>query len=175
MKDWRIEAAAEYLERKAELEKRQGPLIREREKLDQQLTDLQEEIKLLDQAAKTFGINISAQNAEDVRIQHLIEEENNTEERPYYARKIDQTDSLETKNDQYQPSPVRDIALQFIKAHYPAPIKSPDLRIHIEKVLGRRIHEKTAGMTLYRLSKIGKVSRDKQDWVYIPSQTEEEK
>lgn len=73
------------------------------------------------------------------------------------------------KSPAAQPSPVRrpplrEIVLEQLKITAPAERKAAELREYIERTYGEIIHEKTVGMTLYRLSKEGLVRRDGHNW-----------
>jgi hypothetical protein len=63
---------------------------------------------------------------------------------------------------------VREIVLAYLKRALPQGTKASTLREFVEKVLKKKIHEKTVGMTLYRLSKDkpALVRRDGQTWYY---------
>lgn len=61
-----------------------------------------------------------------------------------------------------------DIILEALSENYPKPLRSADFRRIIQERIGRPIHEKTPGMSLYRLSKAGKVRREGVDWFLQP-------
>lgn len=65
-------------------------------------------------------------------------------------------------------APVRDLVLQKLKKAGLAGLKAADLRASIEALRGTTLHEKTIGMTLYRLSIDGLVRRDKRTWFFVP-------
>jgi hypothetical protein len=69
---------------------------------------------------------------------------------------------------------IREIALEQLKSAGEAGIKAAPLRDYIERTYGEIIHEKTVGMTLYRLSKEipPHVRRSGHTWFFIPSSTE---
>jgi hypothetical protein len=63
---------------------------------------------------------------------------------------------------------VREIVLAYLRRAHLTGVKASTLREFVERVLKKQIHEKTVGMTLYRLSK-GEpplVRRDGQMWFY---------
>lgn len=65
--------------------------------------------------------------------------------------------------------PVREVILEAAEKAYPNPVRASDLR----KLLadqGLLVHEKTVGMTLYRLSRSGQMLRRKGtiDWYFKP-------
>jgi hypothetical protein len=60
--------------------------------------------------------------------------------------------------------PIKDIVLDRLKTAGPKGSKAAPIRDHIERVYGEKIHEKTVGMTLYRLAKDGLVRREGRTW-----------
>lgn len=68
--------------------------------------------------------------------------------------------------------PIRDIVAEQLQLASPEGRKAADLRAFIEKTYGDMIHEKTVGMTLYRLSKEGLVHRDGHTWFFGPAPAE---
>jgi hypothetical protein len=64
--------------------------------------------------------------------------------------------------------PIADVVLDMAQAAYPEPVRAKALQEAIENDRGP-LHYKTIGMTLYRLSKEGKVRREGQkDWFFVP-------
>ena len=61
-----------------------------------------------------------------------------------------------------------DIILEALSESYPKPRRSGELRRIIQDRIGRPIHEKTPGMSLYRLAKAGRVRREGVDWFLQP-------
>ena len=61
----------------------------------------------------------------------------------------------------------KDIALNYLAASHLFPKKAADVQAHAEAVLGRSFHRRTAGRTLYRLSKKFEVVRRSQSWFSI--------
>lgn len=70
--------------------------------------------------------------------------------------------------------PIRDIVLDYLRVAGPAGSKTAPIREFIERTYGDIIHEKTVGMTLYRLSKEGFVRRAGHTWFSLPPKAEEE-
>lgn len=66
---------------------------------------------------------------------------------------------------------VKELVLKALEDSYPAPMKAADVKIAIEKEIGRVVHDKTPGMTLYRLSKDNLVHRQGRDWYFVPQKT----
>ena len=69
--------------------------------------------------------------------------------------------------DQKQPK-VRDAVLDRLRIMAPEGQKAAALRLHLDISHSMRLHEKTVGMTLYRLSQEGLVHRKGQTWFYGP-------
>jgi hypothetical protein len=75
-----------------------------------------------------------------------------------------------------QPSPfaaagersIRQVVLDQLKSAGAKGVKAGPLRPVIEKIVGHKVHGKTMGMTLYRLSKNGLAYRDGLIWYYAP-------
>lgn len=63
---------------------------------------------------------------------------------------------------------VRDIALQQLREAGTKGLKASAIRQHIHSVVGRELHGKTVGMTLYRLSREGLVRREGHTWFAVP-------
>ncbi len=51
-------------------------------------------------------------------------------------------------------------------------LKATELRQYYENAFSVKLHEKTIGMTLYRLSKEAKVRRDGRTWFYVSPEGE---
>jgi hypothetical protein len=66
-----------------------------------------------------------------------------------------------------KPFSIKDFILAEGKQAHPHPVRASDLRKKLE-ALGHAVHEKTVGMTLYRLLRKGYFTRDKRDWLYVP-------
>jgi hypothetical protein len=65
--------------------------------------------------------------------------------------------------------PFKDRALELLRDAYPAPLKAAQIQARIEKEHGSKYHDKTAGMSLYRLSKDNSVRREGKDlWFFVP-------
>lgn len=64
------------------------------------------------------------------------------------------------------PINVKDFVLEAAKAAYPRAVRAAALRRRLQEA-GRVVHEKTIGMTLYRLSRYGLIRRDGFDWFYV--------
>ena len=64
--------------------------------------------------------------------------------------------------------PFKERTRELLEEAYPAPMKAAQIRQKIESEQGIKYHQKTAGMSLYRLSQDGIVQRKGTDWYLIP-------
>lgn len=72
-----------------------------------------------------------------------------------------------------QPRPtVREVALMRLRAAGDKGAKAADIRDYFERTYGEVVHEKTVGMTLYRLLKANQVRRDGHIWFFGPPSAE---
>jgi len=62
---------------------------------------------------------------------------------------------------------VKDLIYLAAKEAYPKPVLAAELRDLLQN-RGISVHEKTVGMTLYRLSRDQKVRRNGRKWFFIP-------
>lgn len=63
---------------------------------------------------------------------------------------------------------VKNFVLERAEKSYPQPVRASILRKELMKIRDEEIHEKTVGMTLYRLLQKGFLRREKFDWFFIP-------
>lgn len=68
-------------------------------------------------------------------------------------------------------TPVREVALQYLKSKAPSGVKAREIKDFIEKLRGESLHEKTVGMTLYRLSEEGRTRREGRTWFFVSEET----
>jgi hypothetical protein len=61
---------------------------------------------------------------------------------------------------------IRDRILSYLESKYPSGCLARELREHLLNSFGIETHEKTVGMTLYRLSKQNLVTRDGRTWFF---------
>jgi hypothetical protein len=85
--------------------------------------------------------------------------------------KADQVGELNESGSNTAPR-VRDTVLERLKIAGDAGLKAKDIRDFYEATFGVKLHEKTIGMTLYRLSVDGLVRRDGRVWFYVPPEGE---
>jgi hypothetical protein len=67
---------------------------------------------------------------------------------------------------------IKDRLLERLKLLTSNGSKAADLRNYLETTFGTKTHEKTVGMTLYRLSQDGLVRRDGRTWFFVPPKAE---
>lgn len=67
---------------------------------------------------------------------------------------------------------VRDMILESLKSAGEAGQKAAEIQAKIEARRGAKLHPKTTGMTLYRLSQEGAVRREGRTWFYVPQSAE---
>ena len=67
---------------------------------------------------------------------------------------------------------VRDGILAILETIAPRGQKANELRTFLESTYGMKLHEKTVGMTLYRLSRERAVRREGRIWFFVPSKAE---
>lgn len=78
--------------------------------------------------------------------------------------------TLETPSPPPMPR-IKDIILEFLSVAHDIELggsKAADIRGYIEQKYSTKIHEKTVGMTLYRLLKDKKVTRKGHLWFFVP-------
>jgi hypothetical protein len=68
--------------------------------------------------------------------------------------------------------PIRELALERLKIAGISGIKAKQIREAVEAARGTKIHEKTVGMTLYRLSNEGLARCSGHTWFYVPPKVE---
>ena len=66
------------------------------------------------------------------------------------------------------PRTVREFVIDEAKKAFPNPVTAAELRLKLEAERGEKVHEKTIGMTNYRLSKDGVLRREKYNWFFVP-------
>jgi hypothetical protein len=63
---------------------------------------------------------------------------------------------------------VKEAVLEYLRVVGPSGSKIVPIREYVEKTYSMKIHEKTVGMTLYRLSRTGLVRREGRTWFFVP-------
>lgn len=145
--DWKKEAAEDYLAKRRSLLTRRNQHFTVIDEHRRQVVLLDEELEALDDAARVFGLPVPR-----------LEEGDETPE------------LFDTPGGT---RPFKDFALEVLAHEYPKPIRAAELAARAERELGRKFHEKTAGMTLYRLSHDHITRRVGWDWYFIPPEDRE--
>jgi hypothetical protein len=78
-----------------------------------------------------------------------------------------QTSFLKRASDRPPAGKIKDLVIMKLREAGPEGMKAADIRKFIENAEGRQVHEKTVGMTLYRLSTEGIVRRDGRTWFLV--------
>lgn len=79
-------------------------------------------------------------------------------------KKVEQASLFETPTD----GSIKNMVLERLQEAGEKGTKAAAIRAFIEKTLGRELHYKTIGMTLYRLSERNLARRDGFTWFYVP-------
>lgn len=87
------------------------------------------------------------------------------EKKEILANKLDKEDDAATPR-------IKDRVLEHLKAVSPRGAKAADIRRRLKDAYGIDTHDKTVGMTLYRLSREGIVGRDGHIWFFHPPKAE---
>jgi hypothetical protein len=104
----------------------------------------------------------SAQTEEKTETQSAKEEE------PEADEAVEETEEPEEfEADDTGSMRVKDLVLNELKGHRAEGRKASEIRASIEAVLGRELHAKTVGMTLYRMSREGVARRDGRTWFAV--------
>lgn len=126
-------------------------------KADQRIKELTEEKKSCEMeaadchsAARLFGFDILTELA-------IRNSNSHTEPPPLHS----QPAALP------KPKSIKTMVLEEAKKAFPNPVRASVLRKTLQEARGEELHEKTVGMTLYRLLKAGRLRRDNWDWYYI--------
>jgi hypothetical protein len=145
MTDWRIDAYEEYLEKRAILVSAYNDVQRQRRHLDAVEAGIVQQVNDLDNAAQVFGLGGAEADIDS--------------DGPTFFDAPAQDGQVGFK----------ELAIEFVAAVFPQPARAAQVRDYVERKLKRSFHEKTAGMTLYRLSQEGIVRREgKGDWYFVP-------
>jgi hypothetical protein len=70
------------------------------------------------------------------------------------------------------PQSVREFVIEALKAAGPWGTKAAEIRSSYESARNTKLHDKTIGMTLYRLAKDGLTRREKRTWFFVTPQGE---
>lgn len=145
--DWRIQAAAEYGARRSLLIEDRSQCVHKRAELDVQIALITARIKEIDEVFKVLELP-------------LEEDDGDPSDTPADAAQGDISPPPAPRSGRM----FKDVALELLRAAHPKPLRAAEIQAGVEAEIGRQFHEKTAGMTLYRLLKEGLVRRNGWDW-----------
>jgi hypothetical protein len=102
------------------------------------------------------------------------QEEDSTESTTAAAAEVDDSASTSPEGDETETTGtrVRDLVLAELAALGGTGELASVLRARVERKLGRSLHQKTIGMTLYRLSKENLTRRNGRMWFLVPPSAE---
>lgn len=138
--DWREGARAEYRSKRVELVKRVESQRKAEQRASERRAASERALEDLDAGARAFNLlDVSEMPGAEVQA------------------------GAKTAPDDGQGS-VKHIVLRALAKQHPRPLRAKELRAIIEAELGREVHYKTPGMTLYRLAENRLVQRTGLDW-----------
>ncbi len=136
----------EYVERRYELIRQRTKAAKAIDRMRKRLERIEAELSELDRAAKAFDLPNPAGDTDTPLFHPITGKRGDSPTGPMF----------------------KDIALNYLAASHLFPKKAADVQAHAEAVLGRSFHRRTAGRTLYRLSKKFEVVRRSQSWFFNP-------
>ena len=153
--NWKIKAAEEVTEERHALLNHRKRLIAEHQ---QELRRIDGKLSELTVSARTLNLPVRWLN-EDQGL--VVSPSEFFTTRILYPRRAPEPAA--------KPKPFKDRALELLIEAYPEPLKAADIREKIEAETRTKFHEKTAGMSLYRLSRDKTVRREGKDlWYFVP-------
>lgn len=155
--DWREPASAEYREKRAAALKKLAVAKKAQQKAQERVEEAEREVGDLDAGARAFGLDLAIVSQEGRTVIEVKRAESDT--------------ATESPGAIDEPS-TREIILEALEDAYPNPLKARELKMIIEQRLGRPIHYKTPGMTLYRLALHQAVHRAGNNWFWSPPATQ---
>lgn len=144
---------------KTEISDKYKDLMHERTKTLEDISYLQNKMKDNDKklsdcvaAARLFGV--------------VLEDEKPIREaKPIHQGSLLPPDAAQTT--------IRDFALNALRQRFPAQLRAKDVMQIYQDTYKKKLHSKTVGMTLYRLSTENRVRREGWDWYYVPTPDEQ--
>lgn len=173
-------AIATIVDKRDALLKEKKDVRAERERLAARDREIDRELADCRAAARVFGLSIDFPAEDDGEggsrsrlIYHLTPEQivkaTEASSRAFaelQSKRQPKADAVIAK--QVMPR-IGDIVLDRLKAAGSDGSKAAPIQQYIETTYATKVHEKTVGMTLYRLSKEGKVRRDGHTWFFVPA------
>ena len=151
--------ATQYSRNQMELDQ----LYQEVDALNAKQSDLQQLANRCYSAADLFGFDLAAELAKATPTSPAeVDDKTAIAELPRPA-----AEEADTKRQT-----VKDFILERARLAYPKAVRASDLRRAYEEVTGRAVHDKTFGMSLYRLSLDGAMKREgPADWYYVTDES----
>ncbi len=145
-----------------------------KEKADLLIKETQKTITGCNAALKVFDLDV-----DDTKVFEKIKREYGTSIAQHIYPDDDAPQDGEDATPSAPPAPaprptVSDVVLQRLEAAGAQGSKALPLRQYYNETYDMDIHEKTIGMTLYRLLKKGLVRRDGRTWFFVPPESETE-
>lgn len=154
--NWKREAAAE-------LTQKRGLLLERRRKEDEahkiRMRQIDDELSELSVSARSLGLPVSWIHTP---------EQNETLPSNLGFPPINLNRLLGGIPPSGSGSSFKNMTLAMLERSYPDPLKAAAVQEAIEFATGAKYHEKTAGMTLYRLSREGLARREGHWWYFVP-------
>ncbi|MER9402739.1 hypothetical protein NKI36_01620 [Mesorhizobium caraganae] len=121
------------------------------------------------------GVQLARNRLSAAHKANPIAKEDVKESVPQAEPEKDEDQSAEDDAPSVQPQPtIREIVIAQLSAAGEIGVKAAEVRKYIELTYNQTVHEKTVGMTLYRLSKDGFARRDGRTWFSAKPEAEAE-
>jgi hypothetical protein len=142
--------------------------------IEKEIPELSQQIDNCEAGLRAFGLDPQKQEvwdavrlAFDAEVREAIAAENRNGHQPQMS-----LTPPTPHTEQQSHARVQDLILERLAVVFPVGSKAAPVREYVEKKLGRPIHSKTVGMTLYRLLNKQLVSRKGHTWFFVPQDAE---
>jgi hypothetical protein len=166
-------------------QKENAALVAEQAAIAAKLNKGREQIQKYIGAFSVFGFNIAKDGGGFQQIRNLLGSKayleafsaggldpSQTTTKDEDSGAVEQQLMLPPSTDETDQSSVREMALAKLTEASVQGTTASEIRDHIEKVRGTKLHSKTVGMTLYRLSQDGLARREGRTWFAVPQVAE---
>ena len=148
-----------------------------RDAANAKITEYGEIIEACKAACRTFGYDRNdAENWQEARQLFYVDAAKayNRLKPPHLPEMSLTPPALKAKDNKKTRPPIRELVLERTKGLSPNGLKAAEIREFIEKTYPNsgKLHEKTVGMTLYRLLQDGLVRREGHTWFFAPPKAE---
>ena len=192
-------AEKEVVERRDRLVGRRTELLRQRAAIISELRNIDHDLRDCEATARFFGLALefppdereeydrirAAHREKEMREREVIRARLLREEARQSVMQLDlvaESDFKEVepvssktkqaiKPDRGRPT-VREVSLNLLEGAGSLGMKADRIRDYLDRTYGLSVHEKTVGMTLYRLSRDGLVRRTGHTWFLVQPETE---